>query len=477
MSGALALRPEEPPAPPANVEAEAALLGALMIENRLIDRFADKLIPEHFFEAIHGQIYSAILRENSLGRAANPVTLRPYFADDPALKEIGGAGYLAKLTGSGASLIAAKDFADQIIELARRRALLARLQAIAIDDWERPYPELVAEAEAAIADAGREASDGLLELSAAECADRAMKAGEDRHQRGIISGIEPIDQALGPIRRKQLIIMAGRPGMGKSATASSYAIGAAKVGLELHEQGEIDQPIGVLYFSLEMSADEIGARMVSDATYRGDGQAVPYYLIENGIAGRDQIRRVMAARDELERLPLQIIDIGQSTTGRLNSLIRRWKRRMAAQDISLELVIVDYLQKLRPDFKARDLYEKITEVSQDLKSIAKVNDVGILALAQLSRAVEQRPDHRPQLSDLRDSGQIEQDADGVLFLYRQEYYLEQTKPDQDDPGQARWEEAFAACENKIEFICAKRRMGRTGKRIGHFYGAFSAVRA
>jgi replicative DNA helicase len=469
----MAANPQDPPEVaglPHNIEAEAALLGALMIDNRLVERVADRLQPEHFFEPLHGRIYSALVREVSFNRTANPVTLKPYFVDDQAMKEVGGPAYLAQLTGSGAAVIGARDFAAQVLELAQLRAMVGVGREIAAKagdtSEELGFANVVAFAEEQISLVSQEAEDGCIEVSAAEAADRAMKAGEDSHQRGVTSGITPIDEALGPIRRKQLIIMGARPGMGKSATASGYSIGAA-------EKGH-----GVLFFSLEMSDEEIGARMLSDVTFQYDGQGVPYGLIETGQLNMPQIRRLMEAKDHLATLPLQIIDIGQSSTGKLNAMVRRWKRRFAARGQSLELVVVDYIQKLRPNHRTKDRYEAITEVSQDLKTLAKVHNVGVLGLAQLSRGVEQRQDHRPQLSDLRDSGQIEQDADGVLFLYRQQYYLEAGEPP-DDGSDARlkWERALDLCKNRIEFICAKRRQGRTGKRIGEFHGAFSAVRA
>lgn len=452
---------------PHNVEAEAALLGALMIENRLCDRIGDRLDSAHFFEPLHARIYEAIQREASLGRKATPVTLKPYFDSDPGIAEVGGPGYLAQLTGSGAAVIGADSMAAQIVELAKRRALLGRLAEISSDahNWERPFAELCAEAEAAIAEASREALDGSIEISAAEAIDRAMKAGEDSHRAGVLSGIEALDDLIGPIRRKQLAILAGRPGMGKSALAGSYGRAAAHRG---H---------GVLFISLEMSAEELGARIASDETFDGKGQPVPYGLIERGMQRREDIRRVREARDRIAEIPLEIIDIGQATTGRVNALARRWKRRMKARGQELELIIVDYLQKLRPNHKTRDRIEGVAEISQDLKSIAKDNDVGVLALSQLSRAVEQRADHRPQLSDLRESGQIEQDADLVLFLYRAEYYLAACEPRDDGSAERlKWEQAAEACRGLIEFICAKRRQGQTGKAIGRFYGALAAVR-
>lgn len=460
---------------PQNIECEAALLGALMMDNRLVDQMADRLISAHFFEAVHGRIYEAILREHGLGRRASPITLRPYFEGDEALKQIGGPGYLAQLTGSGAALIGARDFATQIIELARLRALIeigrnladAALNsglAVAAGDEDASFPSLIANLEAAVADVSREVQDGSRELSAAEAADLAIRAGEDSQERGVLSGIESLDGILGPIRRRKMAVVAGRPGMGKSALASSYALGAA-------ERGH-----GVIFASLEMDAESLAARMLSDLTYDGKGEPVPYGLIESGQLRIHEMRRVVEARDRLAELPLEILDLGQCTTAALNSRIRRWKRRMKAKGQRLELVIVDYLQLLQASRRTRDRIEAVSEVSQDLRRMAKENGVAIMALSQLSRKVEERQDKRPIISDLRESGQIEQDADLILFLFRQQYYLEQSEPREGENGRDTWESAMALCRGSIEFICAKRRQGRTGKAHGRFHGAFGAVR-
>jgi replicative DNA helicase len=337
---------------PQNIEAEAALLGALMIDNRLCDRIADRLEAAHFFEPLHARIYEALIHEHSLGRKATPVSLRPYFANDPTIAEVGGPAYLAQLTGSGAAVIGADDFARQVVELARLRSIIGVGHAIAAKAADTSedvsFASVVAYAEAEIAEISRESIDGAEELSAADCADRAIRAGENSQTRGLLSGCVPIDEAIGQIRRQQLVIVGARPGMGKSALATDYAIGAARRGLELFERGEIERPTGIILFSLEMSDEEIGARMLSSLTFNFDGHGVPYENIEAGLKDRAQIRKVMAARDLLEKLPIQVIDIGQSTTARLGSLIRRWKRRFDARGIDLELAIVDYLQKLKP---------------------------------------------------------------------------------------------------------------------------------
>jgi replicative DNA helicase len=473
--------PPDAPALPHNIEAEAALLGAMMIDNRLCDRIADILAPEHFFEQLHGRIFEAVQREHNAGRRATPVTLRPFFVDDPAIKEVGGPAYLAQLTGSGAALVGAMDFAAQIKALAMLRSLVALGESIAARARDTsldvdPATQL-AEAESELSAITGGTEEGTVEVSAGEAAERAIRAGEDTTQGGVFCGIAPIDDALGPLRRKEFIVVGGRPGMGKSALGTGYAVGAAKRGLRLVEDGKQEEKIGVLYVSLEMSAEQLGARMLSDLTFQGDGRAVPYSLVETGKMGREQIRRIFDAKDELNELPVYVVDKASLTVGQLNSLIRRWKRRLKAKGISLELVIVDYVQLMRANHKTRDRIEQMTEVSIGLKAAAKANDVAVMGLAQLSRAVENRDDKRPHLSDLRESGQLEQDADAILFLFRKEYYLTADAPAEDAPERAAWESLMEQVRNKIEFICAKRRQRETGKQTGQFFGAFAAMRA
>jgi replicative DNA helicase len=247
-----------------------------------------------------------------------------------------------------------------------------------------------------------------------------------------------------------------------TAVAVSYALGSAQNG---H---------GVLFATLEMSSRELAGRMAADMCYR-DGRGIPYGAIRKGSLDEWQRKQVTRAGQHMCTLPFQVVEKGNLTTGRLNMLIRRHKRRMEAKGQKLELVVVDYLQLMRPDRRGSK-YEDVSEVSMALKAMAMDHGVAIMALAQLSRLVEQRPDKRPQLSDLRDSGQIEQDADVVLFLLREEYYLRLTEPDESDPKRAGWEASMDTARNRIEFIVAKRRNGETGTAIGQFHGAFQAVR-
>lgn len=453
-----------PRLPLANPEAEAGLLGAMMYSNAIIDRVADRLTAEEFAEALYGRIFSAIVKDHSLGRPANPVTLRPYFSEDPAMAELGGPGFLGKLTGSGATTIGWEGSVDQIRDLAARRRLVDGMR-VATDrahDWDQPIEAVVSEADAALVGAIIQGS-GIHEPTAAQCIDEVLKGIDAGDPAGVTSDIAALDHVMGSLRPKQLAIVAARPGMGKTAVALSYAVSAAQKG---H---------GVLFVSLEMSSTELGARMAADLCFNGQ-RGVPFPAIIAGKLNAEDYRRVSQAMDRASELPFRVIDVGSVQIGRLNMMVRRHARRFAAAGQKLELVIVDYLQLVRPDQHMKSQYEAVSEVSRGLKQIAKEHGVSVMALAQLSREVEKRPDKRPQLSDLRDSGQIEQDADVVMFLLREEYYLRKAEPHIGHADREAWESLMADAQHKIEFIVAKRRNGPDGRAEGQFYGQFQAVR-
>jgi replicative DNA helicase len=452
---------------PQNVEAEAALLGALMLENSLIDAIADTLSPEHFFEPLHGRIFSAIVMERSHGRAANPITLRPQFEHDPSIADLGGPAYLAGLSGHGAAIIGARDFALQIKDLAFRRMFLSGLGDVieSVRSCDGELPSAVAATEAVLAGI-EDDNAGTEEISAGKAALRVVDnlSKPDRHA-GVRSGIDVLDAVLGPLRPKSLTILAARPGMGKSALAISYGNGAAK------------RESGVLFINLEMDNDDIAERAMCDIAFDEEfGPRVPFNAVTSGNVDSAQARTLTRAAMALDELPITFVDIAAAGPAKISRLIRRHKRRFEAKGHKLELVIVDYLQLMSADTKAAGPYERVSEASRGLKRAAKENGVAILALCQLSREVERRADKRPMLSDLRDSGQIEQDADAVLFLLRPEYYLEQAKPEVDEQLLI-WEEAMRTASGVIEFIAAKVRRRKSGMGKGFFSGAYQAVRS
>lgn len=444
-------------------ETEAGLLGGMMYNNNIIDRVADRLTAEDFAEPLHARIFSAIVKDHSLGRPANPVTLRAYFTDDAAMAEV-GVGYLGQLTGSGAATVGWSDFAEQIRDLSRRRRVVEAMQtAIAsAHDWNVSLEEVASEADAALTGVADDESTAN-DATAAECINGVLDSFNGDAPAGVSCMIHSLNDAMGPINPTNLVILAGRPGMGKTALGLNYAVGAARKG---H---------GVLFISIEMSREELSQRMVADISFDGTG-GIPLTVIQHRKANQHQMRHIQSIADAAESLPLRIADVCSPTIGRISMLIRRHARRMAAAGQKLELVVVDYLGLVRSDHRTQSRYETITEVSNGLKAAAKEHRVGIMALAQLSRGVESREDKRPSLADLRDSGSIEQDADTVVFLLRPEYYLAQTEPAETDPKWPAWAEGMAEKRGQIEFIVAKRRHGVTGVAQGQFHGAYQAVR-
>jgi replicative DNA helicase len=473
-------QPAGTPSLPSNVEAEAALLGALMLDNRLVEDIGLKLKPHHFHEAVHGRIYDAILKLTDKNMVANPVTLRPMFEGDEAMKEVGGAGYLASLTGSGATLIAARDFATQIYDLALLRALIGvgrDLVESALDTSEEVAPleqiekaetELYKVAEEGGAD-GKAKSFAEASRLALEMAERALNSGG--HLSGITTGLEALNSKLGGLHRSDLIIVAGRPGMGKSSLATNIGVAAAK--RLVREREEKIEPgkgagAGVALFSLEMSADQLATRILAEQS------GITSENLRTGRITREEFRNLARAAAELESLPLYIDDTPGLTIAALRARARRLKRQKG-----IGMVIVDYLQLLQGTGRngTDNRVNEISEISRGLKQLAKELDVPVIGLSQLSRAVEQREEKRPQLSDLRESGSIEQDADIVVFIYREEYYLKAVEPDFPMPEETdkqikyeEWKSKFDSSAGRAELIVAKQRHGSTGIVRVHFDG-------
>jgi len=461
-----------PAALPQNVEAEAALLGALMIDNRLVEDVQMKLRPEHFFEPLHGRIYDAILRLADRNMVANPVTLRPTFEADEAMKELGGPAYLATLTGSGAAIIGAKDFAAQVYDLALLRALIGvgrDLVECALDTSEDVAPlqqiekaetELYKVAEAGGAE-GKAKSFAEATRDALQMAEKALNSGG--HLSGFTTGLEALNSKMGGLHKSDLIIVAGRPGMGKSALGTNMAFAAAQRFLRDMEDGiEPSKSAGApaALFSLEMSADQLATRILSEQS------GITSENLRTGRISREEFRELARAAAELESLPLYIDDTPGLTIAALRTRARRLKRQK-----NIGLVVVDYLQLLQGTGRngSENRVQEISEISRGLKQLAKELDLPVIGLSQLSRAVEQREDKRPQLSDLRESGSIEQDADIVLFIYREDYYLKAVEPDHPLPDeldkQAKYEEwnaKYKSAAGKAEIIVAKQRHGSTG---------------
>jgi len=452
---------------PQNVDAEAALLGALMVDNRLVEDVQLKLKPHHFFEPLHGRIYEAILKLTDSNRVANPVTLRPLFEGDESIKEVGGPAYLAQLTGSGAAVIGARDFAAQIYDLALLRALIGvgrDLVEGALDtsedvaplaQIERAESSLYSVAEQGGAD-GRAKSFADATKEALEVAERALNNGG--HLSGFTTGLESLNAKIGGLHKSDLMIVAGRPGMGKSSLATNIAFAAARRFVRDVEDGiEAEKSAGapVALFSLEMSSDQLATRILAEES------GISSENLRMGKISQQEFRQLARAAADLQSLPLYIDDTPGLTIAALRTRARRLKRQKG-----IGIVVVDYLQLLQGSGKGSagdNRVQEISEISRGLKQLAKELNAPVIALSQLSRAVEQREDKRPQLSDLRESGSIEQDADMVLFIYREDYYLAAKQPSDDHPDFAAWQEEMARAYGKAEVIVAKQRHGATGK--------------
>ncbi len=443
---------------PHNVEAEAALIGALMIDNRIAEDVQMKLRPEHFFEPLHGRLYDQIMKLVERNMIATPVTLRPLFLADPDLPRFGGPAYLAELTHS-AALIAAPDFAQQIYDLALLRALVTvgrEMATAALDTSQEINPrEQIEAAEMAlykVAEDG-EVSGGVKTFGAAiktaiGMAEIAIKSGG--HLSGITTGLTALNEKLGGLHPSDLVILAGRPAMGKTALATNIAFAAAR----RHVADRADHAgAAVAFFSLEMAADQLAGRVLAEQS------GLTSESLRMGKINQAEFRDLARAAAELNDLPMYIDDTPALSIAALRTRARRLKRQK-----QIGLIVVDYLQLLQGSSRANgdNRVQEVSEISRGLKTLAKELGVPVLALSQLSRAVEQRENKRPQLSDLRESGTIEQDADIVLFVYREEYYHAQRKPADGVKGFDEWMEEGHKIEGRAEVIVAKQRHGSTG---------------
>ena len=458
---------------PHNDEAEQALLGALLVNNEKIHIVSGFLLAEQFYQPIHGRIYDAVLKLVERGQMANPVTLKHYFENDDALTDIGGAQYLARLAGSTVTIINAEDYARTVHDLALRRSLISlgeevvndafdyKIDVPATDQIETAEQRLFNLAEAGQAEGGfRPLSDSLT--GAITMMEGAYKG--DSGVSGISTGLSALDDLLGGLHPSDLLILAGRPSMGKTALATNIAFQAAlNYRVEPDKNGEDQRVAGAVvgFFSLEMSAEQLASRLLSEET------GISSHKLRRGDISKDDFHKVVEASRRLARAPFFIDDTPALSVAALRTRARRLLRTQ-----KLSLIVVDYLQLVRPSgtTKNDNRVQEIGEITQGLKALAKDLNLPVLALSQLSRAVEQREDKRPQLSDLRESGSIEQDSDVVMFIFREEYYLERSEPvRRADEADERFIERYERWKNRLqevagtaEVFIAKQRHGPIG---------------
>ncbi len=451
---------------PHNIDAEMALLGAILVNNEAHNKVGGFLRPGHFFDPVHGRIFDAAATLIERGQLANPLTLKAYFEHDEALAEIGGAHYLVRLATEAATVINAEDYGKIIYDMSLRRELIRlgedmvnsayepNVQEEALSQIESAEHALYGLAEQGQIEGGFQEFRHTLQLS--------LEQAQAAHKRegkltGVTTGLRDLDQKLGGLHRSDLLILAGRPSMGKTALATNMAFNAAKARRRtLEEQGDPDKDAGatVGFFSLEMSAEQLATRILAEES------GISSEKVRRGEFSNDDFANKLApAVQYLEDTPFFIDDTPALTITALRTRARRLKRTHG-----LGLLVVDYLQLLRPSGNSRtdNRVLEISEITRGLKAIAKELDIPVLALSQLSRQVENREDKRPQLSDLRESGSIEQDADVVMFVFREEYYEQRKEPTIGTPEYASWQERMERVHNLAEVIIGKQRHGPVG---------------
>jgi replicative DNA helicase len=467
--------PPEGEAIPHNIEAEQQLLGAILTNNDIYDRIASIIRPEHFFDPVHQRIYEIAVAKIAKNALASPVTLKGYFEDDPGLKELGGPAYLVRLTVAAISSVAARDYAQMLYDLAIRRALMGLgrdivAQAQRVDVANDPKDQIIS-AEQALYQLGEmgHAEKGFKSFlkAAKEAVDTAVAAYQrDGGLAGVSTGLIDMDKKLGGLHPSDLLILAGRPSMGKTSLATNIAFNIAKAYKKGRRpdgsEGAVDGGV-VGFFSLEMSSEQLAARILSEAA------EIPSESIRRGDMTEIEFRRFVEAAKALESCPLYIDDTPAIPISQLAARARRLKRTSG-----LDVLIIDYLQLVRPATAKDSRVNEVSEITQGLKAIAKELNIPVIALSQLSRQVENREDKRPQLSDLRESGSIEQDADVVMFVYREEYYKEREKPGDDNlEAMAKWQEAMERVHGKAEVVIGKQRHGPIGTIELSFEGQFT----
>ena len=469
--------------PPSNERAEMALLGALLANNKAYERVSEFLAPEHFTDPVHGRIYQAIIRRVEAGQLADAITLRAEFEHSGLLDEVGGTAYFAQLLTAMVGIINAGEYGRAIHDAWLRRQLID-IGEVVVNNAFGAEAELDGRQQIELAEsslfqlATKGGNDGgfvTFERALTEAiqgAERAFKRAG--HVSGLSSGLRDLDKKTGGLHPSDLMILAGRPGMGKTALATKIAFGAAHALMrEARSDDQNAAPKGsVAIFSLEMSAEQLATRLLAEEA------RVSSDRIRRGDIGQRDFDRFVQVSREIAGLPLHIDDTPAITLSALRTRCRRLKRTKG-----LSLVVIDYLQLMRPSVgtKPESRVLEISQITQGLKAIAKEMQVPVLALSQLSRAVESREDKRPQLSDLRESGTIEQDADMVLFVYRDQYYLQQREPKQMafestekyQSAMDKWQRDMQSVHNKAEILIEKQRHGPTGKIDVLFEGEFT----
>lgn len=450
---------------PHNLEAEQSILGALLLDNECMEQVEDILMPDHFYSPVHSRIYTAIVRLVDNKQLASPVTLKNHFQHDGDLTDVGGAEYLNDLAINVSSLVSVKDYASMVKDLYTRRQLVLIGEGLAKEskkyDIETPAETLIEASEKDLYDLSEsgEGKRGFTNLT--DSINEAIKVAEEAYKKdggvsGLSSGLVDLDKKIGGFHPSALNILAGATAMGKTSLAVNLAFNAVKGGAK------------VAFFSLEMSSEELGARILSDAA------RVPSHKMRKGDLNEKDFMSMTEAVNKLMEAELYIDDTPAISLPVLRSRARRLQRTKG-----LDMIVVDYLQLMTTGSLSKQdaRHLEIGEISRGLKGLAKELKIPVIALAQLNRGVSQRDDKRPMLSDLRESGSIEQDADLVMFVHRDEYYIEREEPKENEEKfaekHAKWLERIAKAQNKADLIIAKQRHGPVGTVHLHFDGRFT----
>ena len=452
---------------PSNLEAEQALLGSILVNNDIIDEISTLINSNIFYDPAHIKIYEVIENLNNKGMIANPITLKNFFEKDNMLGEVGGTEYLVKLTRFSGSVKQAIDYAKIIHEMYLRRELVMVSDKLSSDtlnanSQEKNAEKIIEDTEKSLYDLAERGTFSQSYLKFNKALDETIKMAtlamqSDQGIVGVPTGLSDLDEKLGGLHKSDLVILAGRPSMGKTALATNIAFNASQYILSRQEKS------CVAFFSLEMSSEQLSTRILSEqARIRSDD-------IRRGKVTEEEINRYIETSRNIYDLPLFIDETPAITIAALSNRARRIKRLHG-----LGLIVVDYIQLMRSSTnKNEGRVQEISEITQGLKALAKELSVPVLALSQLSRAVEQRDDKQPQLADLRESGSIEQDADVVMFVYREAYYLERKQPKLNSIEHAEWQSKMNDVNGLADIILGKQRHGPTGTVKVEFEGIYT----
>jgi replicative DNA helicase len=458
---------------PYDVEVEQALLGAILVDNQALERVSTLLKAEHFYDPLHARIYETMTAAVERGSfVLTPLTLHAAMKADPGLIEVGGTAYLAGLAQAAPAMPNVRDLAKILQDLAVRRSLIRIGEDIVNSAYEAPADKgpqaQIEEAEKALYNISESAKYGQGPIDFAESLRRTVELAEKAQARGgrisgLVTGFSDIDSLLGGLQPSDLIILAGRPGMGKTSLATNMAFNIARAYAQDIEAGaEVPRGAPVLFFSLEMAAQQLSGRILSEQT------EIEMWKIRNGRFAESEWEKFVLSMQDLSSLPLYIDDTGGISIAQIAARARRMKREK-----NIGCVIIDHLQIVSSSGRPENRVQELTEISKSLKVLAKDLDVPVMALSQLSRSVDSRDDKRPVLSDLRESGSIEQDADVVMFVYREEYYLKSREPDPSSADHAKWLEKCERAHRRAEVLVEKHRHGATNKIDLYFDDRFT----